>query len=1112
MSGHPHHGFPGMKRSKQSCSLALSVAIVLAASRSAHALTITPIFDSSITNDPNALTIESGINTAIAMYETQILNPVNVTITFQLSSSGLGSSSTFLKTDTYTDFLTKLTAAQTSASDATAIAHLPVQSTNPVNGNANITMSTANARALGVFTGNSTIGGTIFLNTSIMNLTRTSINPSKYDMIGVISHEMDEILGLGSALVNGSNGQAAPTGAVHPEDLFRYDQNGARSFNTGTDAQSQAYFSIDGTTHIARFNQTSDATNSGDFGDWYSFSVAHTAQAQDAYATPGAVVNLGTAEKTALDVIGYTLLSSLTWNPTSTTTGTPPDGSGTWTTASGSTWWNGAANSVWVNSPVQNAQFGTPGTPSSTAYTVTLGSAITVGEMIFGNANYTIAGGGNSLTINNGIVAAVGATISAPVILGGNNTWETASGVTLAVSGNISGGFGLTKQGPGTLTLSGSNSYTGGTTVAAGTVLLNSSSALPASGNVTVSGGALDIHGQSPSIGNLTFGDGVSNTSGTVIDSGGVKGTMTLGGDITYVGTFNGTFTYFGPGTISANMQLAAGTHHITSADGSLANNYDIVISGAMSGSGGLTKDGAAMYTALTGANTYSGATVLNAGWFFAAATNTLSPNSAVTVNSGGVLSLNPTSAQTGVTVGSYDQTIGSLAGNGQVNLGAATLTVGADNTSTSFSGGIFDSGNLTKIGTGTLTFAASPSYTGVTTINNGSLQLGNGGSSVFLSSSGVTGLSTGTLVFNTSGNPSFAIPISGGVNVSQIGTGFVFLTANNSYAGTTTINAGGGLIVGSGTTGSLGTGDTTNNGTLRFQRTDMLTVSSAIGGTGAVQQNSAGGVIFTGNNTFTGTLTIFSGTVQIGNGGTSGSLASGATITGNSGTTLIFNRSDAFTVGSTFSASNLAVTQNGTGTTTLSGTAGYVGATTINAGTLLVSGSISGSTTTVNNTGTLAGTGTTGVVNAASGGTVLPGSSTGSGLLNTKSVSFASGSHFSLELGGTTGTNTAGVAYSELKVTGSVSLSGDVQVSLFGGYTPQVNDTFFIILNDSNDAISGTFSNAVGNTFTSAGYQFQVNYAANGDGGGTANDVSIKVLAAVPEPASGVLLLAGGA
>ena len=79
----------------------------------------------------------------------------------------------------------------------------------------------------------------------------------------------------------------------------------------------------------------------------------------------------------------------------------------------------------------------------------------------------------------------------------------------------------------------------------------------------------------------------------------------------------------------------------------------------------------------------------------------------------------------------------------------------------------------------------------------------------------------------------------------------------------------------------------------------------------------------------------------------------------------------------------------------------------------------------------------------------------------------------------------------------------------LFGGYSPQVNDTFFIILNDSTDAITGTFSNFTGGLLTSGFATYQVNYAANGDGGGTANDVSIKVIS-IPEPGAWPALLSG--
>jgi hypothetical protein len=83
-------------------------------------------------------------------------------------------------------------------------------------------------------------------------------------------------------------------------DLFRYDQNGKRSFTTASTAQ--AWFSLDGTTRLVRFNQ--DAT--GDFHDWYS-PGGQTPRVQDAFATQGATPD-PTVELIALDVIGYHFL------------------------------------------------------------------------------------------------------------------------------------------------------------------------------------------------------------------------------------------------------------------------------------------------------------------------------------------------------------------------------------------------------------------------------------------------------------------------------------------------------------------------------------------------------------------------------------------------------------------------------------------------------------------------------------------------------------------------------------------------------------------------------------------------------------------------------------
>jgi PEP-CTERM motif len=280
------------------------LAMVLIGGTAAHAgsFAIVPTFGSSITGDPNAATIEATINSTIGIYEAAFTDPITVHIAFNEMSSGLGASSTFIAPIPYTFYLTALTADATTSNDATAVAHLlPAGPNNPVNGNALINVMTANLRAIGINV-SPPMGlpdSTISLNTSIMNLSRTGPqNSAKYDLMAVVSHEIDEALGFASALNNLQNGDPAPIGAVFPEDLYRYDQHGARTFNTNIN--TQAFFSIDGgTTDLARFNQTAG----GDFSDWFS-TGPHTVQVQDAFGTPGAQPNLG-VELIGLDVIGY---------------------------------------------------------------------------------------------------------------------------------------------------------------------------------------------------------------------------------------------------------------------------------------------------------------------------------------------------------------------------------------------------------------------------------------------------------------------------------------------------------------------------------------------------------------------------------------------------------------------------------------------------------------------------------------------------------------------------------------------------------------------------------------------------------------------------------------
>ena len=101
--------------------------------------------------------------------------------------------------------------------------------------------------------------------------------------------------------------------------------------------------------------------------------------------------------------------------------------------------------------------------------------------------------------------------------------------------------------------------------------------------------------------------------------------------------------------------------------------------------------------------------------------------------------------------------------------------------------------------------------------------------------------------------------------------------------------------------------------------------------GTVALTMNGTGTETLSGANTYTGTTTISAGTLEIGNGGTTGSLGSGA-VTDNSA--LVFALSSNVTVANVISGSG-SLTQEGSGTTTLTGANTYSGVTSLSAGTL---------------------------------------------------------------------------------------------------------------------------------------------------------------------------------
>ncbi|MRN77240.1 autotransporter outer membrane beta-barrel domain-containing protein [Brucella sp. 10RB9210] len=303
---------------------------------------------------------------------------------------------------------------------------------------------------------------------------------------------------------------------------------------------------------------------------------------------------------------------------------------------------------------------------------------------------------------------------------------------------------------------------------------------------------------------------------------------------------------------------------------------------------------------------------------------------------------------------------------------------------------------DYTKNGTSTWTATGVLSDTGPWAIEGGTLALTNDADmaaagkvtvDATLDISGITAASTGmknvsgsstgrivlgdrTLALQADSPQTFAGIISGAGGGIEIVDGTQVFTANNTYTGTTTIDSGAALHLGSNTsTGSI-VGDAKVDGDLVFDRTVELTYDGDITGAGTIHQTNQGKLILTGDGgAFSGETSIASATaLDIGNGGISGNLGGTIAVDG----ALSFNRSDEWNMNAILQGGGV-INQNGSGKTRLTAdSSGFSGQTTINAGTLIVNNTLGGNINLL--AGTLQGSGTVGPVVSTAQGTISPG------------------------------------------------------------------------------------------------------------------------------------------
>jgi rhamnogalacturonan endolyase len=558
------------------------------------------------------------------------------------------------------------------------------------------------------------------------------------------------------------------------------------------------------------------------------------------------------------------------------------------------------------------------------ANTYTGGTTVGVGSLVLGNSSGLPAGTGLTIGCNGtaGIldlagfspqVGALAAAGTAANQLITNSSAANTSTLTFSNSavgstfgGVIAGGsrpVALTILG-GNLTLGGKNNYAGNIFIGNGTlalsgagsvftgpaiVLSNSASILDLTGmnNLTLAAGQT-LAGCGAVTGNVSAANcqilpgsnaagGTLTVSGNLALNGNVTNQFDLQFDPTAAGSgqivVGGTLTLSGLNTVQINPlngTLAAGTYHLIacgSVGGGDASNFQIATA---SGSGLL----AAISVTATGVDllvTESGEKLVWAGdgaanqWNFIS-TNWFDASQPAVFTNGNFVVFDDTSTNSLVNL------VGALQ--------PASVTVAtATNYTLTGAGKITGPLTLTKTNSGTLIILTTNDYNGVTTIGQGTVQVGNGIVSGALGNGLV--VDNGRLLMQQPGDYALSNVVSGTGSLTQAGSGTLTLAGANTCGGETTISAGA-LQIGTG--GAIGSGDVADGTALIFNNAASNLVSGNISGGGSLTVLGGGLVVLTGNNSFSGGTSISNGTLLVKNTFGSGT-GSGAVTVFNGGT-----------------------------------------------------------------------------------------------------------------------------------------------------------------------------------------------------------------------------------